>query len=408
MTALDAVERTLVTIDEWEPAVHTWTFLDRDRARAEARNATATGPLSGVVLGVKDIFDTGDQPTEYGSVIYAGHRPRADAGVVAQLRAAGAVALGKTVTTEFAVVHPAATTNPHRVTHTPGGSSSGSAAAVATGMVDIALGTQTAGSVIRPASFCGILGFKPTFGSVTTAGMKPVAPSLDTIGWFARDVALLDRVRVVLTGRAPAPHLGAPPRLALVRTDQWLEADPDARAAVEAAARLAADAGANVVDTALPAGYDGLMTDHPIVMAYEAVRSLAWEWNTHRDAVSTTLAAILEDGEVVDPVEYDRVLARAVVARGASDDLFGDADVVLTLAATGEALAGLESTGAPRFARLWTLLGFPAITVPGMTGATGLPIGVQLVGRRGDDARVLACAEWLAAALPSAPIPTRR
>ena len=193
-----------------------------------------------------------------------------------------------------------------------------------------------------------------------------------------------------------------------MRTDQWLEADPDARDAVETAARLASDAGANVVDAALPADYDGLMTDHPIVMAYEAVRSLAWEWNTHRDLVSTTLGAILEDGEAVDPDEYDRVLARAVVARAASDDLFGDADVVLTLAATGEALAGLESTGAPRFARLWTLLGFPAITVPGMTGATGLPIGVQLVGRRGDDARVLACAEWLAAALPPAPIPTLR
>ena len=210
MTALDAVERALAKVDEWEPAVHAWAFLDRDRARAEARTATATGPLSGVVLGVKDIFDTGDQPTEYGSAIYAGHRPRADAGVVAQLRAAGAVALGKTVTTEFAVVHPGPTTNPHRVTHTPGGSSSGSVVAVATGMVDVALGTQTAGSVIRPASFCGIFGFKPTFGSVNTAGMKFVAPSLDTIGWFARDVGLLDRVRVALTGHAP----GAAPRRA--------------------------------------------------------------------------------------------------------------------------------------------------------------------------------------------------
>ena len=170
------------------------------RATKRARVARA-GPLSGVVLGVKDIFDTGDQPTEYGSPIYAGHQPRGDAGVVAQLRAAGAVALGKTVTTEFAVMHPGPTTNPHRVTHTPGGSSSGSAAAVATGMVDVALGTQTAGSVIRPASFCGIFGFKPTFGTVTTAGVKPVAPSLDTVGWFARDVALLDRVRVALDRR---------------------------------------------------------------------------------------------------------------------------------------------------------------------------------------------------------------
>ena len=210
----------------------------------------------------------------------------------------------------------------------------------------------------------------------------------------------------MLTGHGPAPHLGTPPRIALVRTDQRLEADPDARTRSRPA-RGSCRPGANVVDATLPADYDGLMTDHPIVMAYEAVRSLAWEWNTHRDLVSTDLGAILEDGEAIDPDDYDRVLARAVSARAASHDLFGDADVVLTLAATGEALAGLESTGAPRFARLWTLLGFPAITVPGMTGATGLPIGVQLVGRRGDDARA-ACAEWLAAALPPAAVPVLR
>lgn len=403
MTALDAVERALARIEEWEPVVHAWAYLDPERARDEARSAT--GPLSGVVLGVKDIFDTGDQPTEYGSPIYAGHQPRGDAGVVAQLRAAGAVALGKTVTTEFAVMHPGPTANPHRTTHTPGGSSSGSAVAVATGMVDVALGTQTAGSVIRPASFCGIFGFKPTFGSITTAGVKPVAPSLDTVGWFARDVTMLDRARVALTARPPAPELSSTPTIALVRTDQWTDAATDAREAVETAARAASDAGGTVVDTAMLAGFDSLMTDHPIVMAYEAVRALAWEWNTHRDVLSASLTEILEHGESIDPDEYDRVLARAVVARAACDDLFGDADVVLTLAATGEAPAGLDSTGAPRFNRLWTLLGLPAIAVPGMTGSTGLPVGVQLVGRHGADALVLSCAAWLAGALPPAPVP---
>ncbi|MEX1007289.1 MAG: amidase [Acidimicrobiia bacterium] len=400
MTALDAVERSLATVDEWEPTVHAWAYLDPARARAEAK-AVPTGPLSGVVLGVKDIFDTADQPTEYGSPIYAGHRPRGDAGVVAQLRAAGAVALGKTVTTEFAVFEPGPTTNPHRTTHTPGGSSSGSAAAVATGMVHVALGTQTAGSVIRPASFCGVFGFKPTFGTVTTAGVKPFAPSLDTVGWSARDVALLDRVRVVLTGRTPAPQLGAAPRIAVIRTEHWLDATSDARDAVEHAARAAADAGATITDAALPAMFDGLASDQPIVMSYEAVRSLAWEWNTQRGRVSASLQRILERGDEIDPAHYDRVLARAATARAAYSDLFGDADVLLTLAASGEAPEGLGSTGDPRFARLWTLLGWPAIAIPGLTGSTGLPVGVQLVGRYGGDALLLACAAWLASVLPN-------
>jgi amidase len=407
VTALDAVERALSRIREWEPTVHAWAFLDDDRARHEAR--AAAGPLAGIVLGVKDIFDTGDQPTEYGSAIYAGHRPWGDAGVVAQLRAAGVVALGKTVTTEFAVFEPGPTTNPHRATHTPGGSSSGSAAAVATGMVDAALGTQTAGSVIRPASFCGVFGYKPTYGTVTTAGVKPVAPSLDTVGWFARDVDMLDRVRVVLTGRASAPSLDAPPRIALVRTDQWLDASSDSRDAVEGAADRAADAAATVTETVMPAAFDRLTADQPIVMAYEMARSLAWERRNHRALLSANLQRLLEQGEAVDPHEYDRVVEDAAIARvAAPDNLFGDSDVLLTFAADGEAPEGLGHTGAPRFARLWTLLGFPTIAIPGMTGSTGLPVGVQLVGRRGDDALVLACARWLATVLPPAPVPVLR
>jgi Asp-tRNA(Asn)/Glu-tRNA(Gln) amidotransferase A subunit family amidase len=400
VTALNAVERSLATVDEWEPTVHAWAYFDAARAREEA-NTAPTGPLSGTVLGVKDIFDTADQPTEYGSPIYAGHRPRGDAGVVAQLRAAGAVALGKTVTTEFAVFEPGPTTNPHRTTHTPGGSSSGSAVAVATGMVDVALGTQTAASVVRPASFCGVFGFKPTFGTVTTAGVKPVAPSLDTVGWFARDVTVLDRVRVVLTARAAAPRLDTPPSIAVVRTEQWLDASSDARDAVEHAARTAADAGATVTDAELPVAFDGLARDQPIVMSYEAARSLAWERTTQRERVSPSLQRILERGDEIDPLDYDRVLARATRARDAADGLFGDASVLLTLAASGEAPEGLGSTGDPRFARLWTLLGWPAISVPGLTGSTGLPVGVQLVGRHGDDGLLLACAAWLANVLPT-------
>jgi Asp-tRNA(Asn)/Glu-tRNA(Gln) amidotransferase A subunit family amidase len=404
VTAREAVERALAVVDEWEPSVHAWAFLEPDRARAEADavDARATraepGPLQGVVVGVKDIFDTADQPTEYGSVIYAGHQPRADAGVVAQVRTAGATVLGKTVTTELAVYTPGPTTNPHRVAHTPGGSSSGSAAAVATGMVDVALGSQTAGSVIRPASFCGVFGYKPTFGTVTTAGVKAVAPSLDTVGWFARDPVLLDRVRVALTGRAPAEVRASDvaPRLASV--------DPQAHAD---ALEHAASAGASVTELVLPVALDGLVDDHPVVMAYEAVRALAWEWTTQRDQLSQTLQRVLAAGEATSAEDYDAVNARAARARAACDTLFArhDCDVLITAATTGEAPEGLGSTGDPRFARLWTLLGLPTVSVPGMTGPTGLPIGVQLVARHGADAELLACAAWLARAFPTARAP---
>jgi len=413
VTAREAVDRALAVVDEWEPSVHAWAHLDRARACAEAdavdarANARARahepGALHGLVVGVKDIVDTADQPTEYGSPIYAGHQPRADAGVVAQLRAAGAVVLGKTVTSELAVYTPGPTANPHRVTHTPGGSSSGSAAAVATGMVDVALGTQTAGSVIRPASFCGVFGYKPTYGTVTTAGVKPVAPSLDTVGWFARDPALLDRVRVALTGRAPAAPRSIAPRLALVRVELRLDT-------VEHAARAAAEAGAIVTELLLPAAFDGLGDDHTAVMAYEAVRSLAWEWTTQRERLSPNLQRVLATGETTSADDYDAIVRRAASARTACDDLFaaGGFDVLLTAAAPGEAPEGLGSTGDPRFARLWTLLGLPTVSVPGLTGPSGLPIGVQLVGRRGADAELLACAAWLADVLPGAKRPRRR
>jgi Asp-tRNA(Asn)/Glu-tRNA(Gln) amidotransferase A subunit family amidase len=246
-----------------------------------------------------------------------------------------------------------------------------------------------------------VFGFKPTFGAVATAGVKPVAPSLDTVGWFARDVTMLDRVRVVLTARAAAPRLAAAPTIAVVRTEQWLDAASDARDAVEHAARAAADGGATVTDAELPMAFDGLASDQPIVMSYEAVRSLAWEWRTQRERVSPNLQRILARGDEIDPLDYDRVLARAAGARASADNLFGDADVLLTLTASGEAPEGLDSTGDPRFARLWTLLGWPAISIPGLTGSTGLPVGVQLVGRHGDDGRLLACAAWLANVLPT-------
>jgi Asp-tRNA(Asn)/Glu-tRNA(Gln) amidotransferase A subunit family amidase len=394
--AIKAVERSLRVVEERERVVRAWAHLNPDRARAEAVEADRRGggPLRGLVLGVKDIFDTSDQPTECGTAIFAGRRPRADASAVALLRAAGAVCLGKTVTSELAFFHPGPTTNPHRATHTPGGSSMGSAAAVACGMADIALGTQTAASVIRPASYCGVYGFKPTFGNVSIAGVKPFAPSLDTVGWFARTPELLDLVRVCLTGRPPMTPLASPPRIGVLRTEQWRESAPETRAAVTDLAGRLRTAGAPVCDVAQPDFLDALADDHPIVMAYEAARALAWEHRAHRDRLSPQLRDLLDSGKATDPREYDRARARRDVARTREAELFRDADVLITPAVAGEAPEGLASTGDPRFARLWTLLGLPSISIPVATGPTGLPVGVQLIARTGRDAALLATAVW--------------
>lgn len=393
-----AVERAVAAVADREDEVRAWAHLDVERALSAADEIDASippPPLSGIVLGVKDVIDTADHPTEYGSVIYAGHRPSADAAAVLKLRHAGAVCLGKTVTAELAMFHPGPTRNPHRPDHTPGGSSSGSAAAVAAGMADIALGTQTAGSVIRPASFCGVWGFKPTFGAVSVAGVKTVAPSLDAVGWFAASAEALETVRTVLTGRPQASEPGQLPRLALLRTEQWPLANADGRAALEQAARAAGQAGARVTELAMPPVLDGLAEQQPIIQAYEAARALAWERATHGPDLSEGLRGILDWGAAISEVDYDDVRATVARARMAVGEVFGDADVLLTPAVIGEAPLGLESTGDPRFARLWTLLGWPALSVPGLVGRTGMPVGVQLIARPGADRSLLGWGRWL-------------
>ncbi|MHB1445927.1 MAG: amidase [Acidimicrobiales bacterium] len=397
--AREALERCLGMVDRREAEVRAWVHIDPEAAAAEANTVDQREggtPLRGLVLGVKDIFDTADMPTGYGSGIFHGHRPSADAAAVSMLRAAGAVCLGKTVTAELAMYEPGPTRNPHRLDHTPGGSSSGSAAAVAAGMADIALGTQTAGSVIRPASYCGVWGMKPTFGVVPTAGVKPVAPSLDTVGWFAASAAVLDLVWVTLTGRPGGEGLGQPLRIALVRTEQWDDADADTQEAVEEAAERAAEGGAEVVDTELPAALLGLAGQVPVLQGFEACRSLHWERHHRRGELSDGINGVLDWGESIHSDDYDRVLVLVLEARRAVDEVFAGADVVLTPAVDGEAPAGLASTGSPRFARLWTALGWPTLSVPGLRGSSGLPVGVQLVARPGQEARLLACGEWLA------------
>jgi Asp-tRNA(Asn)/Glu-tRNA(Gln) amidotransferase A subunit family amidase len=383
--------------------VGAWAFLDPDQALAEARardQAKPAGPLHGVPIGVKDVMDTADMPTSYGSRAYRGHQPRADAACVALARAAGAVILGKTVTTEFAAMSPGKTRNPVNPAHTPGGSSSGSAAAVADHMVPLAFGTQTAGSIIRPAAFCGVVGYKPSFGTVAIAGTKIFAPSLDTIGGFARHVsdiswfigALTDRPNLVPSEPASRPRIG------LYRTEPWREAEPATIAALEAAAAAFARAGAVIAERGTFAPFATLVRAQQTIMGYEGVRSFAWERFHRADAIMPRTATLLADGATVSAAAYDEALAMAATARAAVPDFFGDFEVMLVPSAPGEA-PPIATTGDPVFNRPWTLLHLPCITLPAGFGPTGLPVGVQLVARSGDDVRLLAVARFAETAL---------
>ncbi len=390
----DYLEACLERSAAREPEIKAWVCFDAAAARGAAE--AASGRLAGVPLGVKDVFDTADFPTAYGSLLYAGHRPAVDAAAVALARAAGCVLPGKTVTTEFAYFHPGPTANPRNPAHTPGGSSSGSAAAVAAGMVPFALGTQTAGSLIRPAAFCGIVGYKPSFGAVPTYGVKQLGWSLDTVGVFARDVedvALLAEVISDLALRPPADP--GTPRLAVCRTAQWDAADDAAKATLERAAAAARRAAAEVRDVAMPPACAHLLADQHTVMAWEGARALAHERRTARDRLSLPLRDLTDAGAAMSPEAYLQARMRTPKARAAFDALAGEFDAVLTLPAPGEAPKGLAATGDPLFNRIWTLLGVPCLTLPAGTGPSGLPLGVQLVGSFGADARLLAAGAWL-------------
>lgn len=403
--ASDVVEACLARIAEREPSIHAWATLDAEFARRQARELDAgpvRGPLHGLPIGVKDIIDTADLPTECGSPIERGRRPQADAACVALARAAGAMVLGKTVTTEFALYTPAATVNPRKVAHTPGGSSSGSAAAVADGMVPLACGTQTAGSIVRPASYCGIVGYKPTFGLLPRAGVKLVAESLDTVGALARSVADAALLVGALAGR-PAllelPRLEDKPRIGLCRTWDWQALDPYAQAAFEQAGQALAAAGARVRTVDLPQRFAALGDAHAAVMLFEAARSLAHERRVHAGRLSARLRSELDAGAAVPVERYDQAQRLALGCRAQLGDTFGDCDVLLAPSTTGEAPHGLDSTGSPIMNRVWTLLHAPCVSVPAGQGPNGLPLGVQIVGRSGDDARSLAAAQWIAARL---------
>lgn len=391
-----------------EPVVGAWQYLDSEQALAAARRRDAEPPrgaLHGVPIAVKDLIDTSDMPTAYGSSIYRGHRPTTDASCVALARAAGAVVLGKTVTTEFATFTPGKTANPRNPAHTPGGSSSGSAAAVADGMAPLAFGTQTAGSVIRPGAYCGCIAYKPSFGLINRAGVKPLADSLDTIGVFARSVEDAAFFVGILAERPALRHLAVPqhaPRFGLYRTPVWEEAEPATAAALDAARAALERAGAAVAELPIAPEHQGVTEAQDTIMWFETVRALAHERLEHSAELSPRLAQLIDTGMATGADVYDQALARAAVARAGLDGFFGTCDAILVPAAPGEAPAGLGNTGNPVFNRMWTLLGVPCVAMPARWADNGLPTAVQLVGRPRDDAQLMTCAAFLERALAEA------
>jgi Asp-tRNA(Asn)/Glu-tRNA(Gln) amidotransferase A subunit family amidase len=414
------MDACLARVREVDGDVQAWAFLDPEHALEQARAAdrwkaegNPLGPLHGVPLGIKDIIDTGDMPTENGSPLHAGRTPSRDASVVALLRGAGAVIMGKTVTTEFASGASGKTRNPHNAAHTPGGSSSGSAAAVAAGMVPLAVGSQTGGSVIRPGAYCGVYAVKPTHGLIPRHGMWRLARSLDHVGLFARsleDLALGLEQAVGYDERDPdsRPRARIPyravlaedppltPMLAFVKTPRWDRVDADAQ---EAFAELAGRLGAQVEEVELPS-LEEAWAWQATIMEVEMADSFAQEWEKGREQLSSRLRGRIERGRARSGAEYLGALRGVAALQAGFTELFEQRyDAILTTPATGTAPVGLESTGDPMFCSLWTMCGMPAVTLPLMQGANGLPLGVQLVGARHGDARLLRTARWLIGAV---------
>jgi Asp-tRNA(Asn)/Glu-tRNA(Gln) amidotransferase A subunit family amidase len=416
ITSEELVSACLDHIAALEERIGAWAYLDPEHALKQAREADlalqqgkALGALHGVAVGVKDIFDTKDMPTEDGTVLHAGRQPAEDATAVALLRQAGAIILGKTVTTELAVYAPGKTRNPHDPDRTPGGSSSGSAAAVAAGMVPLAIGTQTNGSVIRPASYCGVYGYKPSYGLISRHRVLQQSRPLDQVGVFARtieDAALIAEQIMAFDDRDPDTQVRArpnlieivaeeppvQPRLAFVKTPVWDQADTDTK---EAFAELVAHLGENVGEVKLPGIFNDAVAQHRTIMEADLARSFEREYARGKDKLSSILREMIKRGQKVLAVDYNHAVSRIPVLNRALDNVFDWYDAILTPATTGEAPVGLESTGSPIFCTIWSLCGMPAISLPLLQGAHGMPMGVQLVGSKGDDARLLRTVRWL-------------
>jgi amidase len=413
ISATELVQASLALIEAQEPLIGAWTYLAHDQALDAAAACDArepAGALFGLPLAVKDILETGDMPTSYGSPIYRDWRPRADCAAVTIARREGAIVMGKTVTTEFACGSFVRTGNGLNPDHTSGGSSAGSCAAVASRMVPIALGTQSASSTIRPASYNGLIGMRPSMGLLSVAGFKYFNGSFDTIGLLARevdDVELLwcSQLGVRFTrGTMPADK----PRIAVCRPS-WLDrADPIALTAIDTAEHRLADAGAEIVHLTLPRGYDDLIKLHQDIQAFEAARSYAWEYEHHVEMLDPRVRGIIEHGMAIPFDRYIEQMKQAQRARNGFGDVIGTADAILTAAAPGEAPFGyrklgesFDDMGDTTQSRAWTLLGIPVVTVPAVCGAHGMPVGIQLLGRFGDDLKILHLSRFARAAIGS-------
>ncbi|MCS6780111.1 MAG: amidase [Geminicoccaceae bacterium] len=416
ITVRELVETCLARIEADEPRIRAWAHLDRSYALARAdaldadrRAGRPPGPLFGLPVGVKDIVDTADLPTEHGSPIFTGRRPARDAWIVTRLVAAGAVVLGKTVTTEFAAFTPGPTRNPHDPSRTPGGSSSGSAAAVAAGMVPLAIGSQTNGSVIRPAAFCGVVGYKPTHGLIPRTGVLEQSPTLDHVGVFARDLADAALLAEALVGfdaadpatrpqaaprlrRAAAEGMPVRPRLALVWGPAGDRAEPAMRAAME---EVRASLGEAILEAELPPAFADALAIHRTIWTAELAARFGRLVAERGELVSARFKELVAEGEKVSAVAYQRALAARERLRAELGAFLHEIDAILTPAAPGEAPPGLESTGDPAFCTSWTLVGAPALTLPLLSGPAGLPMGLQLVAEIGDDERLFRIAAWL-------------
>ena len=390
------IAQTQEAIGARETTVGAFVALD-DKARA-----ASAGPLRGIAVGIKDIIDTADFPTEMGcAAIYGGWQPRADAAIVMMLKQAGATIIGKTTTTAFAANDPTPTVNPHNSGHTPGGSSSGSAAAVGAGMIPLALGTQTGGSVIRPASFCGAAAIKPSFHLLPKVGVKCFSWTLDTLGLFAAGVNDLSQGLSAITGRPellPGAALQAP-RIGVVTQDFAGAPEAASADALQVAARASERAGASVRALALPEIIGEAWRAHNIVQFFEAHLAMAWEYRINYDIVPPLLRKRLDDTSDITPAAYDDACAIAHRARAALAEVFKEVDVLLTFAAPGAAPKGLDSTGDARFNQLWTLMGVPCVNVPATIAEGELPVGAQVIAGVGDDAKALAAARFVEDAL---------
>jgi Asp-tRNA(Asn)/Glu-tRNA(Gln) amidotransferase A subunit family amidase len=408
--ALDAGELTPAQIFELcaeaiaarEEEIGAFAAFDLDAGRKAVQAAgIKSKPLRGLPVGVKDIFDTADLPTEYGSTIYKGHQPKYDSSLVAMIRRAGGTLIGKTVTTEFAHLDPGKTRNPHNLDHTPGGSSSGSAAGVAAGFFPIATGSQTGGSVIRPAGYCGVAGFKPSYRLLPTVGMKCVSWHLDTAGLFAANVSDVAFAAAVIGGRDLRVDKSPPssPRIAVLRDQPWPSPTEDMAAALDTAARAAASGLGRVRDIGLPPVLGAAFRAHTTIVNYEGAHSLASEYERSKDRLARGVRELVENGTAVTAEAYDDARRTASEARRALAGLMADVDVILSPSAPGAAPKGLGSTGSSTFNRLWTLMGTPCVNIPGLADPSGLPLGVQVIGRFGNDRATLEAALFVEQAI---------